>query len=242
MTKKALLIGINYLDTRYKLNGCFNDVQNWNDYLVKKGYHDIIIMTDEQKNKDTALYPSSNNIEDNLRKFIPSSIKGDTLVFAYSGHGGGLPDYSGDEIDFQDECIYGCDIKPIIDDKIREILSLLPDGVSLRIFLDCCNSGSGCDLPYRYNRNIIFTEAKPLNKDIISISGCRDDQTSADAYIGFKFQGALTHTLLNKLKSSVKNWKSLIDSLQYSLKTSGYTQVPQLSYSLRSHPIKFIDL
>ena len=38
MDKRALLVGINYYGTNNKLNGCINDVENINNFLLKNGY------------------------------------------------------------------------------------------------------------------------------------------------------------------------------------------------------------
>ena len=40
MSKKALLIGINYIGTSSALNGCINDVENIKRYLLTKDYRE----------------------------------------------------------------------------------------------------------------------------------------------------------------------------------------------------------
>ena len=62
------------------------------------------------------------------------------------------------------------------------------------------------------------------------ISGCRDKQTSADAYINSTFQGAMTWAFLDTVnKNPNLSWKELITTMRSSLKTSKYEQFPQLS-------------
>ena len=62
------------------------------------------------------------------------------------------------------------------------------------------------------------------------ISGCTEEQTSADAYINNMSQGAMTWALLESLKtSSNKTWRELIKSMRELLKTSEYEQIPQFA-------------
>ena len=241
---KALLIGINYVDTPYKLNGCHNDVYSWKEYLAGKGYQSLTIMTDESKYRGTPYFPTSSNILTQLNAWLKASTKGDRLILTFSGHGGSLPDWSRDERDGKDEFLFGCDLSPIVDDTLNLVVRGLPEGVSLRVVLDCCHSGSGLDLPFRYSSILSITEnSQPLSRDILCISGCKDEQTSADAYIRYRFQGALTYTLLETLKTTRNStWKALIQLVDDRVKSSGYAQIPQLSYCSAGQPDKPVDI
>ncbi len=61
-------------------------------------------------------------------------------------------------------------------------------------------------------------------------SGCRDDQTSADAYIDNDFHGAFTYHFCQAARSSSDGLASnrIIRSLRQSLDSDGFNQVPQL--------------
>ena len=62
------------------------------------------------------------------------------------------------------------------------------------------------------------------------ITGCRDTQTSADAYIGKSFNGALTYHLvaaLNQAKGNI-SYRDLHSKTLINLKRDDYDQVPQL--------------
>ena len=62
----------------------------------------------------------------------------------------------------------------------------------------------------------------------ILLSGCKDEQTSADAYIGGKYQGALTWALTSAVKENPDiNWYDIHGKIVEKLKV--YTQDPQLS-------------
>jgi hypothetical protein len=81
-----------------------------------------------------------------LRQLVTTAQRGDVLVFHYSGHGVKLPPRDGaDATDDGDEAMVPVDFAEgafLIDDDIRQILDLLPDGVSLTAFVDCCHSGT----------------------------------------------------------------------------------------------------
>jgi len=251
--KYALLIGINYTDTDHALSGCWNDVKSMKKLLMKEGYQEknIIIMTDEVKYKNTLFYPSGDNMMRQIRDFIKKAVPGDNLFFHYSGHGGQIPDYNGDErlnnSTPDDECIYSVDFETISDDRLREILvDQLTDGASLRCLMDCCHSGTGMDLPWIYSTNLVDrfnifnmeqSEIKQCNqtlstKDVISISGCRDSQYSADAWIDNLAQGALTAYFVKVCSKKVPGWrwKDLIKMLRWEL-SGYYEQVPQLTFT-----------
>ena len=61
----ALLIGINYIGTQNRLNGCINDCSLVQSMLVDKhGFKqsDIVFMRDDIYQPSNALYPSKNNM------------------------------------------------------------------------------------------------------------------------------------------------------------------------------------
>jgi hypothetical protein len=62
------------------------------------------------------------------------------------------------------------------------------------------------------------------------ITGCRDTQTSADAYIGDSYNGALTYHLVAALTAANGeiSYRDLHKSTLQQLKQGGYEQVPQL--------------
>ena len=75
------------------------------------------------------------------------------------------------------------------------------------------------------------------NKDVVDvelpevlITGCRDTQTSADAFIGGSYNGALTHSLVEAMRKAKGQltYRELHDLALATLKKGGYDQVPQL--------------
>lgn len=66
--------------------------------------------------------------------------------------------------------------------------------------------------------------------DVILISGCQDNQTSADAWLGKKFFGALTYSL-NKILAKADydiTYKSLVREINRDMDKNKFTQNPQL--------------
>lgn len=179
---------------------------------------------------------------------------GDTLFVGYSGHGSYLKDRGvRDEKDGKDETIYTVDEKFIIDDELNNILvKPLPEGAKLRVLMDCCHSGSGLDLAYRYTEggNVVKENSSVIKRDIIMISGCRDNQTSADTSYEGKNCGALTYSFVKSLEMMRKTpyvtkgrtWKDLIASMRYRLLKDKYEQRPQLSVCDKMYLNQNIDL
>ena len=254
--KRALLVGINYIGTPYRLNGCINDVVDVEAFLKTLGYTEFIKYTDDTQ--DASKLPTRNNILIGFLNLLKGAKAGDELWFHYSGHGVLQRDRNGDEVSGQDSCICPSDFTRtgfITDDIIRANLAVkVPAGVKLVIVLDACHSGTGADLRFKcddssylkrgtrapkvFNPNDwlirqTITELRNYSMtsgDVFLISGCADTQTSADALIQSKWAGALTHSFLALLKSNPNYvWNTFLKDLNSFLKVSGYSQRPVLS-------------
>jgi hypothetical protein len=254
MTKKALLYGINYKGTNCPLSGCWNDPLTMKKLLLQNGYSDehIEIMTDEPQNRGTPKFPTVKNFYEQVRKFIGTANAGDQLFFHYSGHGTQTYDRNSDEPDRKDEAICllndqnGIDI--IIDDILyKELVANLPQGVKLFCLMDCCCSGTILDLPFYYvpKGNVKREKIdRALPKDVIMVSGCLDDQSSADAYIEGKSQGALTY-MFNKTFTEMRkgmNWRDFITVLDYNLHNNRYSQISEISYFTQNDLDKPVEI
>lgn len=255
MSKFALLIGINYYNTQNQLYGCINDVIMMRKYLMeKKGYlnENILVLRDDSPN---FAKPTRENIIKELINLISRANTNNLseIFFHYSGHGTYSFDINGDEADRKDEYICPVDLKSISDDEIRNLLSGLNNNTKMYSIMDCCHSGTNMDLPYLYtqiNGRLVLLQDNSkkyinlLNKNIISISGCRDDQYSADAYNVYsvmsnndinysittnKSGGALTSCLLNILNANVQIENCL--TLLHNNMKKKYSQIPQISSS-----------
>jgi len=116
--KLALCIGINdYPGTGNDLSGCVNDANDWGTTLAEKGFTVKKLLNKNATRK---------NILDNLKTFIDKAVKGDSIIFQYSGHGSYVPDKDGDESDGTDECWCPYDLYtkgPITDDELNELFT-----------------------------------------------------------------------------------------------------------------------
>lgn len=76
-----------------------------------------------------------------MRSAAKALKAGDLFFMSYSGHGGQVPDVSGDEPDKQDEtwCLYD---GQLIDDELYFELSRFAAGVRILMLSDSCHSGS----------------------------------------------------------------------------------------------------
>lgn len=77
-------------------------------------------------------------------------------------------------------------------------------------------------------------DAEPV-ATIVSLSGCQDWQTSADARINGVWCGAMTHYFLQacKLFRKAANWKEVHAETERLLRVNGYPQIPAL-YTINS--------
>jgi hypothetical protein len=145
--KRALLVGINYPNTKHKLRGCINDVSLTSEMLTRK-----FNFQPKHKRMLTDASATTKNILERLEWLVDGAQPGDVLYFHYSGHGSQMVDtrYDDDvEPDGLDEIICPIDLnwrdKVIKDDDFKRIFNKVPAGVNLTVMLDCCHSGSGID-------------------------------------------------------------------------------------------------
>jgi hypothetical protein len=230
--KKALLIGINYINTPYALSGCIDDANRMKDLLTKHGFNSFQVLTDS-----TSLKPTKQNILNEFKNMIVNAQAGDILFFYFSGHGSYTYDRNGDETDRKDETIISGDLQNVLDDELKTILSInLKREVTIVGLFDSCHSGTMFDLKFNYldsNNYDKYTEndkVSECNGNVIMISGCMDSQTSAEALIDNKAQGAMTWSFIESINKTPNcSWRELLKSMRDSLKTNSFSQIPQLS-------------
>ena len=261
--KRALLVGINYRNSECELGGCINDVLSIKDLLISKyGYEEknILLLTDDTNNKPThnniiegwrwllsksrvSRFDKKLNGSDTDYKPFRSSDS-PTLFFHYSGHGGSIIDVDGDEADGLDETICPIDYETngmITDDTIREELAVkVPKNGKLFCIIDACHSGTALDLLWTVKPgffgsfNLYKTGSYvPTQGDVAMISGCRDEQTSADICINGGRNGALTYAILEVLKKSdydITYDNLLIDVRNYIKENNLSDQIPCMSF------------
>lgn len=151
-TRRALLIGINYVGQNGELSGCHNDVLNIKEYIKDvHGFEEenITVLMDDGEHEP----PTRENIIREYKKLVDESGSGDSVFCHYSGHGGKLRDDDGDEKDGYDETLIPVDYAEngqIRDDDLFDtLIQPMPAGVTLTCLMDCCHSGTVLDLPYK---------------------------------------------------------------------------------------------
>lgn len=197
MIKKALLVGINYLEhgNAYvpKLYGCINDAVEMSNMLMDAYEYkkeNITILRDDIGNK--SLHPTNANIIKYLTNIIRDSKKCSEIRIHFSGHGTSIKDKSKDERDGKDECIVPSDFHNgiITDDILFSILN--QTRCTTFITMDCCHSGTICDLTYSfrmikyrgktYYRRRVEKKRLMNNRNIYMLSGSRDNEYATDGY------------------------------------------------------------
>ncbi|QRV92286.1 ICE-like protease (caspase) p20 domain protein [Ceratobasidium sp. AG-Ba] len=286
--KKALTIGVNYIDQLGELSGCINDSNNIKAFLCGQlGYknEDIVQLTDDAINPRQR--PTRENIIAAMHWLVKDAKPDDSLFFHYSGHGGQTKDMDGDEVDGYDEVIYPVDFEEkghIVDDDMHAIMVRpLPPGCRLTAIFDSCHSGSALDLPYVYSTegkikepNLLLEAGMGLlgvglsyvrgesngilkdlggllktavaNKkteryarltrtspaDVISWSGCKDSQLSAESAESEEVTGAMSSAFIKVLQQRPQqSYQELLNSIRHVLRND-YEQKPQLA---SSHPM-----
>ena len=153
-------------------------------------------------------------------------------MIQYSGHGTRVRCTT--EEDGYDEALYLYD-GVFLDDEFNELMMLIPDGANVIVVLDSCFSGGATRELGRYRKSRYAEykgETPKVNKtksvlNHIVFSGCRSDQTSADAYINNRYNGAFTFCWLKSkdLRDDYKEWG---DKTIYKVHQHGFEQVPTL--------------
>lgn len=236
--RSAFLVGINYIGTPYRLNGCINDIENMHTFLTSRSFSEsnIKMLSDAGTEK-----PTKTAILTGLAELLQNSQPRDLLFFHYSGHGGQMRDQvtvaeGRDEADGKDECLFSSDLEPIRDDDLKNTIQHnIKANTTLVCLIDACNSATALDLRFNYSHNRRnMTKPRRQMRDSITrgrtimISGCKDNQTSADAYIGGEFVGAMTTSFLKTFEPRA-TWLEMLGRMQQWLKKHRYSQIPQLA-------------
>jgi len=247
--RRALTVGCNYLclqPGKGRLSGCINDSETMVGIMKEVfGFQDsqICRLRDDRAN----MMPTKANMLKSLHWLVEGAASGDEMFLHYSGHGGRMKDISGDEASGMDDTLIPCDFQQagqIIDDDLYNILvAKLPKGCKLWVILDCCHSGTALDLPYKVLLSPDATSCalkkarrsgggQGSQAEVIMISGCRDDQTSADIGSGMagvtKAAGAMTTALRHAITPDI-TCEDLLVNMRHFLKRNNFDQVPQFS-------------
>lgn len=142
----------------------------------------------------------------------------------------------------------------ITDDELHDLFSRLPGSVVLEVFLDTCHSGTGLKaidllltrrprympppsldafdrVAGRTVRTLAsrFGEGNSLGRHILW-TGCRADQTSADALIEGTWHGAFTYYFCREMRgrTNTLSRRKVLKNIRAALVAERYSQTPQL--------------
>ena len=259
---RAVLWGINKYPS-YPLNGCVNDVLHLRQKLIEKGFkaEEITMLLDEAATKEAimaACWKMAREVTPGSMAFVGGSSHG-TQVPAYGGSGG--------EIDGLYEVICPIDFgwtiegqakNGITDKELIACFRSIPKGVYFNWTSDSCHSGDLTRVytkksrafpipPFIAEKLRIARAENPRSKmkemingvlDVGFISGCRSDQTSADAYIDGQSQGAFTYYFLQAWNEhDTATAAQLAAITRAKLKAAGYDQRPQAEGARADKPL-----
>ena len=182
--------------------------------------------------------PTKQNIFRAIEWLMRGLQSGDQVVFMYSGHGDQVRDRTGEEIDGLCETILPLDharAGPIVDKELHQLL-IRPLGPGTRLFALCdsCHSGTVLDLPYAFVpesqqttwNSSPWQAASRVFKgtsggSAVCISGCRDDQTSADTRAlsgGQASTGAMLYSFIQSVEHGrARTYGELILSMRQTI-------------------------
>jgi metacaspase-1 len=247
---QAVISGINiYRDSpENTLRGCVEDAQTFN--LLAQNYlgfepDEITLLLNS--------HASAARIRTAVSMAVSRAKAGDHILWTHSSHGTNSPDFT--QADGLEELLCCYDTKEkdgdwdratVISAKfIGEMIALLTSGAHMDIFIDCCYAPEGSQLKamglsYARTRflpipNInmisrkVVIDSKPskMPPNVCLWSACESPQTSADAYIDGKWQGAFSAAF----RKFFKVGRSRSDIIYYArkwLRDNTYQQVPHL--------------
>ena len=211
--KYAICVGINdysWLSPESCLHGCVTDARDWAQlFLDCYGFNEVHLLLDR-----TA---TPQGVRSCISRIAERADEGDLVAITYSGHGTRMPDLDGDEPDGYDEAIvlHG---ECYSDDQIDGDLKMLEKS-KVVVVADSCHSGTvlrglmGERVPSphppipryvdmlardpsprpRTTLSHRFGKPRSMASNRILLAGCKDVETSADAWLAGAYHGALTY-------------------------------------------------
>jgi hypothetical protein len=134
----SLHIGLNFVDpTAYdgwdgELSGCINDANDLRDLASARGFTPTRLIDGEA---------TSGSVVSAINAAAESLQSGDHFLLTYSGHGGQMPDETGQETDGMNETWVLWD-RQLLDNELYALWSRFRAGVKIFMLSDSCHSGT----------------------------------------------------------------------------------------------------
>lgn len=246
---RVLLVGINAYPNGAELNGCINDVVDVKQFFTTRlGFKESQIKILSDANATTT------NILEALNWLVADAKAGDRRYFHYSGHGAEY--VNPDAVDQPNHanqiiCPVDFDWSPshmIMDVQLAALFVKFPAGVKFNWVSDSCNSGDLTRTMFKPKMRIrqypiappqvvdlALKKVKKASRGMVSgvldvgfISGCKFDETSADAFINGRYNGAFTYYFLKVLDADLdKPLTVVVKNVNEQLRLSSFDQTPQ---------------
>jgi metacaspase-1 len=134
----SLHIGLNRVDSDHyngwsgPLRACEADAQDMQQIAQENGYDTKLLLTNQA---------TRNKVTQHIQQASETLEAGDIFFVSYSGHGGQVPDFNGDEEDGMDEtwCLFD---GQLIDDELSGFWAKFSAGVRILVLSDSCHSGT----------------------------------------------------------------------------------------------------
>lgn len=177
------------------LKACEADANDMQHIASSMGYVKITKLLTAQATRNAVI--------NTLNTYASKLIAGDILFISYSGHGGQVPDYSGDEADNMDEtwCLYD---GQITDDELKIQWNKFAKGVRIFVLSDSCHSGTVTrDAMIRdaHSNNTGTPRAMPIE---VAIKTYRDNKAQYDAIQEKVRQSGIQYLLPSDVQPAVR--------------------------------------
>jgi metacaspase-1 len=147
----SLHIGVNEVDPDHyagwsgPLMACEADAREYQTIAAARNFESRTLLTEGATRE--AVITAVTGVADRLQT-------GDMFLLTYSGHGGQVPDTSGDEVDGFDEtwCLFD---GQLIDDELFTLWTRFQPGVRILLILDSCHSGTAIRAPQLIDRESV---------------------------------------------------------------------------------------
>ena len=204
--KRCFAIGLNY---NGDLSGCINDAKN----ISRLSWSECTTWLDIERSI------TKTDFLEEFSKQLQRTAPGDVLWFYYAGHGTQQRDYSGDELDYKDECLVFD--HNVTDDELSALIKThLHPRAALRVIIDACHSGTILDLPWHWvsTRRQKYTSLPEYEGlDVVCLSGCSDHQVSREyAYDSTEMDVESGRSSVSNVDTSRSNDKSSVSNVDTS--------------------------
>lgn len=174
----SLHIGLNSVNPAHyggwsgPLKACEADANDMQQIAQSMGYTKITKLLTAQGTRAAVI--------NTLNSYATKLVKGDILFISYSGHGGQIPDYSGEEADNMDEtwCLFD---GQMTDDELKIQWNKFAKGVRIFVLSDSCHSGTvtrDAQMRDAISKNMGTPRAMPSE---IAVKTYRDNKAKYDA-------------------------------------------------------------